>query len=256
MGSCSSKSSKSSHRGGSPIDRREPRSISPPTLSSQEEKERRLLIHDLRNVMNNLTMLFGMIRQESGDNHMIKHWCKLGEKLNVKLGAIGGHLTGHNFDSPMHTTKCLCMKIAKRGRRVLIVEDDSVTLDLLMHQCAMHKIPSHAVKDGSEALRYLLEGTPYWNSLRSGGGMPATTEADLATVTSRANVLFLDLFLPRIDGMSLLAKLDELGILPHMDVIVMYGQELSEDQARQLYAYTPNLLAKPLSHRQTNLLFD
>jgi len=98
----------------------------------------------------------------------------------------------------MQSTERLVLKIAKPNQRVLIVEDDSVTADLLTHHCSQHHIPSHRVRDGAEALRYLLEGTPLWNAVRSSGGAPAMSDDNLQTILSRANVLFFRfVFAPR-----------------------------------------------------------
>jgi len=251
MGGCCSKAPPS-HPG--------PRLLDPTNntvLMQAAEKERRRAIHDLRNIMNNLTMLFDIIRDEAGgDNPAIDEWCILGGKVISKLAVLGHHITGHNFESPMQSTERLVLKIAKPNQRVLIVEDDSVTADLLTHHCSQHHIPSHRVRDGAEALRYLLEGTPLWNAVRSSGGAPAMSDDNLQTILSRANVLFLDLFLPRVSGLTLLAELENLGVLSHFDVVAMSGRELTEDEMRILYSYTPNLLVKPFNHGQTTILFD
>lgn len=225
-------------------------------LARAEEKERRRAVHDLRNIMNNFSMLFEIIKDEAPDNPGVDYWCNLGEKVITKLAVLGHHITGHNFESPMQSTERLCLKISKPDQRVLIVEDDSVTADLLTYHCSINHIPSHRVRDGAEALRYLLEGTPLWDAVRASGGAPALSEANLEMILSRANVLFLDLFLPRVNGLTLLAEMDTLGILSHFDVVAMSGRELTEDEMRMLYSYTPNLLVKPFNQGQTTILFD
>lgn len=230
--------------------------ISHLSLDQEEEKERRRAVHDLRNIMNNLSMLFEILKEETPDNPAVHRWCHLGEKVITKLAVLGQHITGHNFESPMQSTERLCLKISKPDQRVLIVEDDSVTADLLTYHCSMNHIPSHRVRDGADALRYLLEGTPLWDAVRVPGGAPALSDENLATILSRANVLFLDLFLPRVNGLTLLAELDSLGILSHFDVVAMSGRELTDEEMRMLYSYTPNLLVKPFTHGQTTILFD
>lgn len=225
-------------------------------LVEQEEHERRRVVHDLRNVMNNFSMLFNVMKSELADNPAVLHWCGVGERAVAKLAAVGQRVTGHDFESPMHSTQRLRLKVAKPDQRILIVEDDSVTADLLSHHCETNSIPSHRVKDGVEALRYLLEGTPLWDAVRASGGAPVHSQEDIDTILSRANVLFLDLYMPRVNGLTLLAELDNLGILEHFDVIAMSGRELTDEEVRTLYSYTPNLLVKPLNREKTTILFD
>lgn len=225
-------------------------------LAREVDQEQRRVVHDLRNIMNNLTMLFDIMKTDLEDNPTVVHWCSVGERAVTKLSVLGQRITGHNFESPMHSTQRLRLKIDKPDQRVLIIDDDSVTAELLTYHCEDKGIPSHRTKDGAEALRYLLEGTPLWDAVQSSGGAPAHSPDDIETILSRANVLFLDLFMPRVNGLTLLSELDDLGILEHFDVIAMSGRELTEEEVRMLYSYTPNLLVKPFNRDQTTILFD
>jgi len=201
-------------------------------------------------------MLFDILRAEGSDDPSVAHWCKLGDHVVDKLSVLSTNLTGKNFGSPLLSTERLCLSISKPDQRILIVEDDCVTADLLSHHCSRHRIASHRVYDGAEALRYLLEGTSLWDSYSGRGVTLTPSKNELDTILSRANVLFLDLFLPRVNGLTLLKELDTFGILKHFDVIAMSGHEVSEKEIRTLYSYTTNLLVKPLNQSRTSILFD
>jgi len=177
----------------------------------------------------------------------------LGDRSLSKLAVLGSRITQCDLSSLL-TAKQMTIhfKNSPSKRRILIVEDDEVTSKLLSEKCRTHRFASYSVKDGQEAISYLLSGIR-WKKL--GDTYERLTNEQVEGVLKRANTLLIDLVLPRLNGLQLLRLLDSLGLLDRMDVVAMSGKTLSGEELDELNHYTTNIMRKPY-HVHSSLLFD
>lgn len=177
----------------------------------------------------------------------------MGDRSLLKLSALGSKITHYNLSSLLAAKKMTVhFKNSPSKRHILVVEDDEVTATLLWQKCHTRRFVSHSVKDGQEALSFLLSGIQY---TKHGYIYEPLTEEQIRSVLKKANTLLIDLVLPRLNGLQLLRNLDSLGVLDHMDVVAMSGKTISEDEIDELNRYATNNMRKSY-HIHSHMLFD
>ena len=104
-------------------------------------------------------------------------------------------------------------------RRILVIEDDPPTCDVICRSIASLGYSSHAVVNGREGLAWL---------------------ADHAV----PNLILLDLMMPEMDGFEFLRELRQRPGLVDVPVIVVTAKELTDEDIRLLRGQTERIIAK------------
>ena len=119
------------------------------------------------------------------------------------------------------------MTIEPFHRPVLLVEDNPVDVDLTLRAFALRKLtnPVLVARDGEEALAFL----PRWE-----GGDP------------RPLVILLDLKLPRVDGLEVLARLKNHSASRDIPVVVLTSSAEDRDIATAYQLGANSYIVKPV----------
>ena len=125
---------------------------------------------------------------------------------------------------------------------VLLVEDNDDHAELVLRQMAEHRIANKVVRlvDGQEALDYLFRKGVYTN--------PETSP--------RPHVIFLDLRLPKVDGLEVLKALKENEELHDIPVVVVTTSEGERDIAAAYLNHANSYIVKPVDYQKFRDLMD
>lgn len=117
---------------------------------------------------------------------------------------------------------------------VLLVEDNDDHAELVMRQMSEHRIANKVIRlsDGQEALDYLNRREKYSD--------PA--------VSPRPHVIFLDLRLPKIDGLEVLKEIKAADVLKDIPVVVLTTSEGERDVAKAYLNHTNSYVVKPVDY--------
>jgi CheY-like chemotaxis protein len=112
---------------------------------------------------------------------------------------------------------------------VLLVEDDSGDVLLTREAFDFNKVRNHlhVVEDGEDAIAFLRRQSPY-------------TEAP------RPDLILLDLNLPRMDGLEVLAEIKQDTDLRSIPVVVLTTSEAEEDILRSYHLHANAYVSKPV----------
>lgn len=226
----------------------------PSSLSKSNPQQSQGQIHGFRSVINNLSLVMSMLKEaEETMNLSRDHLYALGGRSLSKLAVLGSKITHCDLSSLLAAKQMtIHFKNSPPRRRILIVEDDDITSKLLAEKCRTHRFTSYSVKDGQEAISFLLSGV---RCKKLDATYERLTHDQIESVLKKANTLLIDLVLPRLNGLQLLRLLDSLGLLDRMDVVAMSGKTLSVEQLDELNHYTTNIMQKPY-HMHSSMLFD
>lgn len=116
--------------------------------------------------------------------------------------------------------------------QVLLVEDNDDHAELVMRQLSEHSIHARLtrVSDGQEALDYLFQEGKYAN--------PADSP--------RPQVVFLDLRLPKVDGLEVIRILKESEELRKIPIVVLTTSEAERDVTRAYVNHANSYVVKPV----------
>lgn len=125
---------------------------------------------------------------------------------------------------------------------VLLVEDNDDHAELVMRQMADHRIANRVIRliDGQEALDYLFRNGKYKDPQES----------------PRPHVIFLDLRLPKVDGLEVLKLLKEDNELRNIPVVVLTTSEGERDVAKAYLNHTNSYVVKPVDFQKFRDLMD
>ncbi|MCC6873105.1 MAG: response regulator [Sandaracinaceae bacterium] len=124
--------------------------------------------------------------------------------------------------------------------RVLFVEDNDDHAELVIRSLQEHNVANRIVRvcDGEQALDYLM---------RRGAFADRTT-------SPRPDVILLDLRLPRMDGLEVLAAIKSVEGLRAIPVVVLTTSESESDIARAQSRHANAYVVKPLAFDKFVLL--
>ena len=113
--------------------------------------------------------------------------------------------------------------------RILLVEDNPADADLTCEKLEASKIMNDIslVKDGVEAMDFLLKKPPYENALRP-------------------DLVLLDLNLPRKDGREVLAEMKATPGLKRIPVVVLTSSQAEEDIVKTYELQASAYVTKPV----------
>jgi CheY-like chemotaxis protein len=132
--------------------------------------------------------------------------------------------------------------MSERAMTILLVEDNPDHAELVRRSLAAHSLPSriHHVEDGEAALEYLLHR----------GAYAPPNAPDLP------DVILLDLRLPRMDGLSVLAAIKADPGLRSVPVVVLTTSAAERDMVRAYESYANSYLVKPSDFGRFGLLMN
>jgi two-component system response regulator len=113
--------------------------------------------------------------------------------------------------------------------KILLVEDNPADADLTCEKLEMSKILHKitVVKDGVEAMDFLLKKTPYENAFRP-------------------DLVLLDLNLPKKDGREVLAEMKAIPGLKRIPVIILTSSQADEDIMKTYDLQASAYVTKPV----------
>lgn len=125
---------------------------------------------------------------------------------------------------------------------VLLVEDNDDHAELVLRQMADHRIANKVVRlvDGQEALDYLFRKGKFEDPDSS----------------PRPHVIFLDLRLPKVDGLEVLKVLKDSDDLRDIPVVVLTTSEGERDVAKAYLNHTNSYVVKPVDYHKFRDLMD
>jgi CheY-like chemotaxis protein len=127
--------------------------------------------------------------------------------------------------------------------RILLVEDNEDHAELVRRSFQYHQVANniHHVVDGEVALDYLLRRGAYSD--------PKTSP--------RPDVILLDLRLPKIDGLEVLAEIKKTEELLKIPIVILTSSHEEQDVAKAYGAHANSYVVKPLEFSKfTELMRD
>lgn len=115
---------------------------------------------------------------------------------------------------------------------ILLVEDNDDHAELVMRSFEEHRVANRIIRvsDGEAAINYLLRKGDF--SDREKNPLP--------------NLILLDLRLPKIDGLEVLAEIKTSEELRKIPVVVLTSSEAEKDITKSYSNYVNSYLVKPL----------
>ncbi|MBV6395540.1 MAG: Response regulator rcp1 [Anaerolineales bacterium] len=115
---------------------------------------------------------------------------------------------------------------------VLLVEDNDDHAELVIRQLSEHSVSARLtrVTDGQEALDYLLRNGKYTDP----AGSP------------RPHVIFLDLRLPKVDGLEVIKVIKESEELRRIPIVVLTTSDAERDVTRAYVYHANSYVVKPV----------
>jgi CheY-like chemotaxis protein len=125
---------------------------------------------------------------------------------------------------------------------VMLVEDNDDHAELVLRQMADHRIANKVIRlsDGQEALDYLFQKGKYINQESN----------------PRPHVIFLDLRLPKVDGLEVLKALKESEDTRDIPVVILTTSEGERDVAKAYLNHTNSYVVKPVDYQKFRDLMD
>ena len=119
---------------------------------------------------------------------------------------------------------------------VLLVEDNDDHAELVMRQLSEHSIQANLVRvaDGQEALDYLFHNGRF---------------SDLSA-SPRPHVIFLDLRLPKVDGLEVIKIIKESEDLRKIPIVVLTTSEAERDVTRAYVNHANSYVVKPVDFQK------
>lgn len=125
---------------------------------------------------------------------------------------------------------------------VLLVEDNDDHAELVARQLQDHRIVNQLIRlsDGQEALDYLLQEGEY---------------SDVKKYP-RPHVIFLDLRLPKVDGLEVLKTIKKSEVLKTIPVVVLTTSEAERDKTSAYLNHSNSYIVKPVDYQKFKQLMD
>ncbi len=125
---------------------------------------------------------------------------------------------------------------------ILLVEDNEDHAELVKRQFQVHRIANRIihVSDGEEALDYLFQKGKYSDSI----SYPLP------------NLILLDLRLPKLDGLSVLAEIKKAEHLQIIPTVVLTSSESEKDISSAYRNHVNSFLVKPIDFKKFAALMD
>ena len=125
---------------------------------------------------------------------------------------------------------------------VLLVEDNDDHAELVIRQLADHRVANQLIRlsDGQEALDFLLHEGEFSDPEKS----------------PKPHVIFLDLRLPKIDGLEVLKTIKETEALRTIPVVILTTSEAERDKTSAYLNHSNSYIVKPVDYQKFKQLMD
>jgi CheY-like chemotaxis protein len=125
---------------------------------------------------------------------------------------------------------------------ILLVEDNPDHAELVVRSFEEHRVANKIfhVRDGEAALDYLFRKGPYSDP----------------TSSPRPHVILLDLRLPKVDGLEVLAEIKASDDLQQIPVVALTTSESEQDMAGAYKSHVNSYLVKPVDFDKFSRLMD
>lgn len=119
---------------------------------------------------------------------------------------------------------------------VLLVEDNDDHAELVIRQLSENSIHARLTRvvDGQEALDYLFRGGKFSD----------------ASISPRPDVIFLDLRLPKVDGLEVIKIIKESVELRKIPIVVLTTSEAERDVTRAYVNHANSYVVKPVDFQK------
>ena len=126
--------------------------------------------------------------------------------------------------------------------QVLLIEDNDDHAELITRQLADHRIANRIFRlsDGQEALDYMFNKGKFSNSASK----------------TQPHVVFLDLRLPKVDGLEVLRLMKESEELRKIPVVILTTSEAERDVARAYHYHANSYVVKPVDYEKFRALMN
>jgi CheY-like chemotaxis protein len=142
-------------------------------------------------------------------------------------------------ENPRHMSPAVpASNASTRPFSLLLVEDDADHAELVL-RCLAEHLPEATVRhvsDGQAALDYLMSG-----------GAPASSQA-------LPDLILLDLRLPLVDGLAVLAEIKADERLRNVPVVILTTSDAERDLTRAYAAHANSYLVKPMDFEKFDSL--
>ena len=134
------------------------------------------------------------------------------------------------------------MATADKPPLVLLIEDNDDHAELVRRQLTDHQIANRIIRlsDGQEALDFMFKKGKY---------------AHIDSV-EQPRMIFLDLRLPKVDGLEVLRLLKESEELRKIPLIILTTSEAERDVARAYYYHANSYIVKPVDYDKFRALMN
>lgn len=125
---------------------------------------------------------------------------------------------------------------------ILHVEDNPAHAELIRRCFEEHRVMNqiYHVTDGEKALDYLLRRNDY----------------EAPSTSPRPNLILLDLRLPRIDGLEVLATIKKIDDLKQIPVVILTTSQSEPDLTRAYENHVNSYLTKPVDFEKFTTLME
>ena len=125
---------------------------------------------------------------------------------------------------------------------ILLVEDNPAHAELVLRSFEDHRVANRIIhlSDGETALDYLFRRSPFTDPEKS----------------PRPHVIFLDLRLPRMDGLEVLQEIRASEDLHRLPVVILTTSEAEQDVTKAYEQYTNSYVVKPLDFEGFTALME
>ena len=124
---------------------------------------------------------------------------------------------------------------------ILLVEDNEAHAEIIMRCFEQHRVPNHVthLKDGQAALDYLFIEGEYEDK-----------NVDLP------HIVFLDLRLPKVDGLEVLKRIKTEKGLNKLPVVILTTSAAEKDAAMAYDYHANSYLVKPMDYEHFKAMLD
>jgi CheY-like chemotaxis protein len=125
---------------------------------------------------------------------------------------------------------------------ILLVEDNEDHAEMIKRSLAQNRVANRImwVDDGEKALHYLLREGDYQDQEKS----------------QQPSLILLDLRLPKVDGLEVLARIKQTPGLVHIPIVILTSSTSEDDIAKAYELHANSYVSKPVDFEKFHELMD
>ena len=193
-----------------------------PTARKRRDKIVTELRYELSAPLHTILQTVGAMTSENGDDQVVSDVLKIGRAATELLTFAQGDATLHPNDTPAPSKKQTPKQIrARTPGRILIVDDNRASRELLSRQLKRHGHQVTEAGSGAEALQLLIQ--------------------------SPQDVVLLDVLMPKLDGFQVLERIKSDPAMNEIPVIVLSALDEVPGVVRSIEIGAEDYLFKPFN---------